>query len=96
MTNNRRPHLAVARHARRPESEALQRLRRGEITLDEYMDYQADLAVAHLKGLIDSGRLKSIRSMISEQMTSDPVLVEQLRRTTGLDLDKISGFVGNR
>jgi len=92
-----RPHnLAASARPAPPESEALRRLGRGEITLDEYMDYQADVAVAHLKGLVDSGRLQSIRSMIREQMTTDPVLVEQLRRATGLELDKVSGFVGNR
>jgi len=91
-----RRNLAASTRPAPPESEALRQLRRGEITLDEYLDYQADIAVAHLKGLVDSGRLQGIRSMIREQMASDPVLVEQLRRTTGLDLDKISGFVDNR
>ena len=87
MPSSRHPHLAVVRQATPPESEALQQLRRGEITLGEYLDYQADLAVAHLKGLVDAVRLQSIRLMIREQMTNDPVLVEQLLRTTGLNLN---------
>jgi len=96
MPVSHRPNLAASTRPAPPESEALQRLRRGEITLDEYMDYQADVAVAHLTGLVDSSSLQGIRLMIREQMKTDPVLVEQLRRATGLDLDTVSGLVGNR
>ena len=68
-----------------PKSEMLRRLQGGEITLGEYLDHCAEQAVQHLKGLVDSERLQFIRSMLREQMTSDPVLMRDLQQATGLN-----------
>jgi len=70
-----------------PKSEMLSRLERHEITLEQYLDYSAEKAVEHLKGLVDAERLQFIQSMIREQMTSDPVVQRYLQQATGLDIE---------
>ncbi len=64
-------------------SQALQRLKRGEITLDDYLDDRADAAVAHLRQLITADQLSIVRETIRNELTSDPELVELIRETTG-------------
>ncbi len=91
MSDARRPNLVAVRSEGPPESESLRKLREGEITVGAYLDYHADRAVEHLQGLIDSERLQFIRSMLREQMTTDPVLIEYLKRATGIDLGPFQG-----
>ena len=67
-----------------PKSEMLCRLERHEISLGQYLDYCAEQAVAHLKGLVDSERLQFIQSMIRDLMTTDPVIIQYVKQTTGL------------
>ena len=73
---------AAARAARKPVSEALARLRRGEMTLDEYLDFRAARAVEHLKDRVSAEQLAIVQETIKESLTNDPVLSEQLRRVT--------------
>ena len=70
-----------------PKSEMLCRLQRHEITLEQYLDYSAEKAVEHLKGLVDAERLQFIQSMIRDQMTTDPVALHYLQQATGLDIE---------
>ncbi|HVW27363.1 MAG TPA: hypothetical protein VHC69_18495 [Polyangiaceae bacterium] len=67
-------------------SEALRQLRSGEITIDEYLDLRADAAVAHLTNFLTASELQTIRETIREQLTTDPVLLELVRRATGHDV----------
>lgn len=69
----------------RAASEQLERLRRGEITLDEYLDFRADEGVRHLKGLISDEQLELVRETIRDHAEMDPVFVELIRRATGLE-----------
>jgi len=65
-------------------SEALGRLRRGEITLDAYLDFRADEAVRDLVGVVSAERVRTIRDALREQLATDPVLtamVEHVART---------------
>ena len=75
-----------------PKSEMLCRLQRREITLEQYLDHCAEEAVAHLKGLVDTERLKFIQSMIRDQMATNPVMIRYVQQTTGLSpqVDKAS------
>jgi hypothetical protein len=61
---------------------ALERLRRGEVDLDGYLDLKVHEATAHLKGL-RSAELDGIRSVLRERLTEDPALAEMVRRATG-------------
>jgi len=73
-------------------SEALGRLRRGEMTLDAYLDLRADESVRPLIGLVEPTRLRVIRDVLREELTMDPVLVEMVRGATGRDPE--SGVAG--
>jgi hypothetical protein len=74
-----------------PRSEMLDKLQRREITLDQYLDYCAEEAVAHLKGLVDPERLECIQSTIRDQLTTDPVLIRYVEQATGMspEADKV-------
>ena len=67
------------------ESDPLRRLRRREISLDEYLDVCVDRAVRHLVGIAPPERLTAAKEILRQQLASDPVLVEYVRQTTGLD-----------
>ena len=64
-------------------SEALGRLERGEIRLDQYLDQSVDAAVSHLSGKLPKEQLDFVRTTLREEMAHDPVLVELVKRTTG-------------
>jgi hypothetical protein len=66
-----------------PVSDELVKLRRGELTLDEYVEARLDEAVAHVKGLLSEEDFEAVREIVRGQMRTDPVLVEMIRRTTG-------------
>lgn len=64
-------------------SEPLARLRRGEISLDAYLDFRADEAVRELDRALPPARVAIIRNALREQLASDPVLlalVEHVRQ----------------
>jgi hypothetical protein len=65
-------------------SDELNRLRRGEITLDDYLDFRADESVRILAGRVPAERLRMIRDMNRALLAEDPVLVAQIERLTGL------------
>ena len=60
----------------------LDRLRAGEIDLDRYLDLKVDDATAHLHGL-GTHELESLRSLLREQLSSDPGLVDLVQQATG-------------
>jgi hypothetical protein len=64
-------------------STALERLERGEIDLDGYLDARVDNAIQHLEGRLPASQVDFIRQSLREELASDPVLVELVRRTTG-------------
>jgi hypothetical protein len=71
-----------------PVSDALRRLAGGEIGIEEYLDARADGAVEHLRKLLPDAKLKLVRETIREQLTTDPVVIELVRRATGYDLER--------
>lgn len=62
---------------------ALERLGRGEITLDQYLDGRVAEAIEHLQGRVAPTNLDFVRAALRESLASDPVLVELVRRATG-------------
>ena len=69
---------------RSPEgSEALERLGRGELSLEEYLDVRVAEATEHLAGKLPAEQLDFVRETLREQLRTDPVLVELVRRSTG-------------
>jgi hypothetical protein len=78
--------ISAAPAARGPDvSEELRQHQQGKLTLDEYLDVQAERAVAHLRGHVPSERVALIKSVLREQMTTSPGFVELLRRA-GVEL----------
>jgi hypothetical protein len=63
-------------------SAALERLRRGEIDLDQYLDTRVDEAVRPFSGRLPAEQLEFVKSTLREQLATDPVLVELVRQTT--------------
>jgi len=61
----------------------LARLERGEIGLDAYLDGRVGDATRHLEGRLTPEQLDFVRETLRGQLSSDPVLVELVRRTTG-------------
>ena len=64
-------------------SASLRALERGELSLDQYLDARVDGAVRHLVEKLPADQLDFVRQSLREQLATDPVLVELVRRTTG-------------
>jgi len=65
------------------QSEALSKLQRGEINLDAYLDTRVADAVAHLENKLVPEQLDFVRQTLRDQLATDPVLVELVRRAAG-------------
>jgi hypothetical protein len=68
------------------ESPDLSALDRGEISLDQYLDRRVEQALDHLAGKVSPDQLDFVRATLREQLQTDPVLVEMIRRATGQDV----------
>ena len=64
-------------------TEALRRLKRGEMALDEYLDQQADLGVEHLKKILSPEDLRSVREIVRDQLSTDPAVAEMIAKLVG-------------
>jgi hypothetical protein len=64
-------------------SDVLERVRSGELSLDQYLDGRVQEAVQHLVGKLSPDQLDFVRQSLREQLSSDPVLVELVQRTVG-------------
>ena len=63
-------------------SEILQRLKRGEIGLEEYLDAKVDRAVERLGSLVTDDERQALRDVLREHALADPVIAEYVRRLT--------------
>jgi hypothetical protein len=68
---------------RAPGTTPLDRLGRGEIDLDGYLDTRVEEAVRQFHGRLPEAQLDFVKRTLREELASDPVLVEFVRRTTG-------------
>jgi hypothetical protein len=64
-------------------SAALSSLQRGELSLDQYLDGRVSDATSHLVGKLSPDQLEFVKQSLREQLSTDPVLVELVRRATG-------------
>lgn len=64
-------------------SEALASVRRGDLSLDEYLETLVEAAVAHLKGRMPEDRLDVIRSIARGTLREAPEFREAVRSLTG-------------
>lgn len=63
-------------------SSALQRLERGEIDVETYLDDRVAEATSHLEKSLPASELSFVREALRAEMASDPVLIELSRRVT--------------
>jgi hypothetical protein len=61
-------------------SEALQAHLDGRLSLDEYLDAQVQLGVAHLRDRVPAERLQMIKEVLREQLVQGPGFRELLTR----------------
>ncbi|MFZ5896856.1 MAG: hypothetical protein ACOY0T_37715 [Myxococcota bacterium] len=64
-------------------SEALSRVRRGELTLDDYLETLVETGVAHLKGRMPEDRLEIVRNVLRDSLRESPEFQETVRLLTG-------------
>jgi hypothetical protein len=62
---------------------SLDRVRSGEISVGQYLDIKVSEATSHLEGRVNAEQLSFIRESLREQLSSDPVLVDLVKSTTG-------------
>lgn len=60
----------------------LERLERGELSVEQYLDARVDEAVAPFASRLPSEKLDFMRSSLRAELENDPVLVELVRRAT--------------
>jgi hypothetical protein len=66
-----------------PGAGLLERVQRGEVGLDAYLDVRVNDAVGHLEGRLSPEQLDFVKEELRAQLQSDPVLIELVRRATG-------------
>lgn len=62
----------------------LAQLERGEITVEQYLTTRVDEAVAPFASRLDANALEFMRNSLRAELENDPVLVELVRRATGV------------
>jgi hypothetical protein len=67
---------AVAPSAGRPTSPELAKLKRGDWTLEEYLDDRVNRALAKLPSWLSSEQRETVRDTLRFQMATDPALDE--------------------
>jgi hypothetical protein len=65
-------------------SDALGALERGEISVDQYLDARVQSAVAPLEASLSPDQLQFVRTELRAALENDPVLVELVRKATGV------------
>ena len=64
-------------------SAALMSLPRGELSVAQDLDGRVTDATNHLVGKLSPDQLEFVKQSLREQLSTDPVLVELVQRTTG-------------
>jgi len=77
------PDAASPAAAATDASDAFLALERGEINVDQYLDARVESAVAPLLSRLSPEQLEFVRTELRASLTTDPVLVELVRKTTG-------------
>ncbi len=64
-------------------SDAFLALERGELSVEQYLDARVEGAVAPLIARLSPEQLEFVRAELRAALSTDPVLVELVRKTTG-------------
>lgn len=65
-------------------SEAFRALERGEIDVEQYLDARVEGALSPLIAKLSPEQLEFVRGELRAALQTDPVLVELVRKTTGV------------
>jgi hypothetical protein len=76
------PPTAAAKPFARVGSEALEKLKRGEWTVEQYIEDRVERALAGLAVPLTAEQRESVRETLRTQITTDPVVREYARLTT--------------
>lgn len=82
MSSANRGAPAQAQDATPTPSESLEKLKRGELSLGEYLDEAVENALAHVKGRVTADMLDNFRVTLRESLRTDPTLIEIVQRLT--------------
>src|SRR5688572_22775221 len=66
-----------------PASDAFLALERGEISVEQYLDARVEGAVMPLLARLSPEQLEFVRAELRAALSTDPVLLELVRKTTG-------------
>lgn len=73
----------VSRTAEAAGASAVERVRAGALSVDQYLDIKVNEATAHLDGKLSADHLAFVRASLREQLAADPVLVELVQKAAG-------------
>lgn len=77
---------AALRAVSAPVSPALEKLRRGELSLEAYVDDRVERAMASMDPRLGEEQRQQLRQVLREHVMTDPALREQLAGLTGAPL----------
>jgi hypothetical protein len=66
-----------------PVDDSLQKVRRGEMSLDDYLEERVEHALVHVKGKVSVERLQMLRETVREHLRTDSTVIEMVRQLTG-------------
>lgn len=70
---------SAARRLTRQGSEALERLKRGELTLEQYTDDRIERAIGAIPLRLTERQREAVRETLRQQLATDPVIAEYTR-----------------
>lgn len=82
MSTSGFPPGAAAKRLARVGSEALEKLKRGELTVEQYIEDRVERAVGAVQVPLTTEQRESVRETLRTQVATDPVLREYARLTT--------------
>jgi hypothetical protein len=82
MSSSGSPPTAAAKPLARVGSEALEKLKRGELTVEQYIEDRVERALGALAVPLTAEQRESVRETLRTQVAIDPVVSEFTRLTT--------------
>jgi hypothetical protein len=77
---------AALRAVSAPVSPALEKLRRGELSLEAYVEARVEHAMARMDQHMSGEQREQVRQVLREHVMTDPALQKQLAELTGQPL----------
>lgn len=64
-------------------SSPAEQVRRGEMSMESYLDLRVNEATRHLEGKLGAGDLARVQEMLRSQIANDPLIQEMVKAATG-------------